>query len=69
MIKDKTEFDKTFDEKIYFFFFNLRQVIHIPSFCMANLLCWGDHFRNMTSIDAKNKYRSSYLLDVSWHYL
>ena len=42
--------------------FNLRQVILTLSFRLANLLCYGNHFSNVTFIDA-------YLLEVSWPYL
>ena len=60
------EFDKIFDERnIYLLLFNLRHVIHIPSFCMVNLLCWGGHFSYITFIDVKTKYRGPYLLDNS----
>ena len=49
--------------------FNLRHVIHIPSFLIVNLLCIGGHFISMTFIHAKTMYRSPYLLDVSQSYL
>ena len=49
--------------------FNLRLVIQISSFRMVNLLCSGGHFSNITFINAKTKYESSYLLDVSQPYL
>ena len=39
-------------------------VIHFASSRMVNLLCYGSHFSNITFIDAKNKYRSLYLLEV-----
>ena len=47
-----------------------KNVIHILSFCMVNLLlCCGGHFSNITFIDAKTKYRSPYHFDVSQPYL
>ena len=49
--------------------FNLRLVIQISSFRMVNLLCSGGHFSNITFINAKTKYESPYLLDVSQPYL
>ena len=64
------EFDKIFEERSkYVRLFNLRHVICIPSFRMVNLLCCGGHFSNITLIDAKTKFRSPYLLDVSEPYL
>ena len=36
---------------------------------MVNLVCCGGRFSNKTFIDAKTKYRSLYLLDVSQPYL
>ena len=56
-------------KKICIFLFNSRHVTHIPSFCIVNLLCCGGHFSSITFIDAKTKYRSPYLLDVSQPYL
>ena len=47
----------------YIFLFNLRHIIHIPSFCLVNLLCYGCHFIKPTFIDSKTYYRSPYLLD------
>ena len=35
----------------------------------VNLLCCRGHFSSITFIDAKTKYRSPYLLDVSQPYL
>ena len=59
-----------FDERnIWVFLFNLRHVIHIPSFRIVNLLCCGDHFRSIAFIDANTNYRNPYLLDVSQPYL
>ena len=52
-------------KEIYVLLFNLRHVIYIPSFRIVNLLCCGDHFSNVTFVDAKTKYRSPCLLDVS----
>ena len=49
--------------------FNLRHVIHIPSFRIVNPLCGGGHFSCTTFFDAKTKYGSSYLLYVSQSYL
>ena len=55
-----------FDERnIYVFLFNLKHVIHIPSFPTVNLSCCGCYFSNITFIDVKTKYRSPYLLDDS----
>ena len=48
---------------IYVQLFNLRHVIHIPSFRIVNLLCCGDHFSNITFTDAKTKCRSHYHLN------
>ena len=48
--------------------FNLRHVIHISSFGIVKLLCCEGHFSSITFIDAKTKYRSPYLLDVSQAY-
>ena len=48
---DKTyiELDKIFDERnIYVLLFNLRYVIHNPSLCKANLLCYESHSINIT---------------------
>ena len=45
--------------------FSLSHLIHIPSFPIANVLCRRRHFGSATLIDAKTKYRSPYLLDVS----
>ena len=42
--------------------FNSRHVIHIPSFRIVNLLCYGGQFGNITFINAKTKYRTLYLL-------
>ena len=41
-----------FDILIFLIVFNLRHVIYIPSFYIVNLLCCGDHFSKMTSVDA-----------------
>ena len=49
--------------------FNLRHVIHIPSFRMVNLLCCKGHLGNLRFIDANTKYRSPYILDVSEPYV
>ena len=38
---------------MYVLLFNLRPVIHIPSFRMVSLLCCGGHFSNITFIDIK----------------
>ena len=58
-MKDKTNPDKTFDEgNMYILLFSSRHVIHIPSFCILNLLCCGGHFDNITFTDARTKYRS-----------
>ena len=67
LIKDKTEFDKIYCERNILF--NLRQVIHIFTFPIVNLLCRGYLFSNVAFIDAAIKYRSPYILDVSWPYL
>ena len=68
--KTEIEFDKNFDENnIYLSLFNLRNVIHIPSFGMVNLLYCGGQFSNITFIDVKTKYRSLNILDVSQTYL
>ena len=40
--------------EIYTSYCSSRHVIHIPSFCIVNLLCCGGHFSNTTLIDAKN---------------
>ena len=59
-------FDKIFDERnVLAFLFNLRHVIHIPSFCVVKLLCCWGHFSNITFINAKTKHRSLYLWGVS----
>ena len=70
-MKDKQNLIKLWIKKIvYVLLFNLRQVIHIPSFCIVKLLCCGGHLSNdITFIGAKGKYKSSYLLDVSQPYL
>ena len=49
--------------------FSLRQIIHIPSVRVVHLLCCGGHFITTVFIDAKTKYRSPYILDVSCPYL
>ena len=36
--------------------FNLRHVIHTPSFRMVNLLCCGGHFSYITFIDVNSKF-------------
>ena len=55
-----------FDERnIYALLYNLRHVIRITSFRMVNLLCCGAHFSNIKFFDAKTKYRSPYLLEIS----
>ena len=62
LMKDKIELNKIFDERnMYVLLFNSRDVIHIPSFCIANLQRCGDHFSNITLIGATIKYRSPYL--------
>ena len=59
-----------FDERnIYALLFNFRQVVHISSFRIVNLLCCRCHFTTIAFIDAKTKYRRPYLLEVSWPYL
>ena len=69
-MKDKTEFDKMFDERnINVLLFNLRHAIHIPSFVIVNLLCCIGHLSNVTSINAKTKYRSPYRLDAFYTYV
>ena len=48
---DKTyiELDKIFDQRnIYVLLFNLRYVIHNPSFCKVNLLCYESRSINIT---------------------
>ena len=50
---------------IYVLLFNLRHVIRIPFVCIVNIPCCGGHFSNMKFTDAKTKYRSPYLMDVS----
>ena len=68
-MKDKKKLI-TFDERnICVLLFNLRHVIHIPSFGIVNLLCCGGPFSSMTFTDAKIKYRSPYLLEVFQPYL
>ena len=58
-------FDKIFDERnIYLLLFNLRHVIHIPSFRMVNLLCYESYFSNIRFIDAKTQHRGPYVLEV-----
>ena len=65
-MEDEIDFDKTFYERnIYVLLYNLRHVIHIPYFRIANLLNIGGHFINTTFIDTKNKCRSPYPLDFS----
>ena len=54
---------------MYVLLFNLRHVIHILSFRMVNLLCYGSHFSNITIFAAKTKNRSPYLLEVLQPYL
>ena len=62
--------DKIFDERnICVLLFNLRHVIDIPSFRIVNLLRCGGHFSSIAFTDAKTKYRSPYLLNVSQPYL
>ena len=51
--------DKTFVERKCVLLFNLRHVIHIPSYRIANLQCCGNHFSSTTFIDAKTKYKKS----------
>ena len=46
-----------------------KKVNHIHPVRMVNLLCYRGNFINMTFIDAKTKYRTPYLLDVSDPYL
>ena len=46
---------------IYMSCYSSKHVIHIPSFRTVNLLSCGDHFSNITAIDAKAKYRSPHL--------
>ena len=43
----------------------LSHLIHIPSFPIAKVLYHTRHFGSTILIDAKTKYRSPYLLDVS----
>ena len=72
MMKDEQNLVKLLINEIYTFIyipFSLRHVTHIPSFCIANLLCFGGNFSNVTLIDAKTKYRSPYLMDISQPYL
>ena len=62
-MKGKTELD-IYDilmKEIYTSCYLIQDIIHIPSFRIANLLCYGDHFSNTTLIDAKTKYKSLYL--------
>ena len=64
------EIQKTLDEiNACVLLFNLRHVIHIHSFRIVNLLCSGGRFSSIIFIDAKPKYRSPYLLNVSQSYL
>ena len=64
-MKDNIELDNIFDGRnVYVLLFNLRHVIHIPSFCIFKLPRCGNHFSIITFIDAKNKYRSPYLLET-----
>ena len=51
--------DKTFVERKCVLLFNLRHVIHIPSFRIATLQCCGNCFSSTTFIDAKTKYKKS----------
>ena len=48
-------------KEMYTSCYSSRHLIHIPSFRIVNLLCCGGHFIKITLIDAKAKYRSSYL--------
>ena len=48
-------------KEIYTSCYSIQDVIHIPSFCIASLLCSGGHFSNIALIDAETKYKSSYL--------
>ena len=57
MKKIYLEFGKTFDERIiYDLLFNLRHVIHIPSFRIVNLLCCSGNFSNITLIEVPNSW-------------
>ena len=60
------QFDKTlYERNIYVLLVNLRLIVHILSTRIVNLLnCW-DNFSNIKLTDAKTKYRSFYILDVS----
>ena len=44
-------------KEIYVLLFNLKHVIHIPSFRIVNLLRCGGRFSSITVIDVKTKYR------------
>ena len=66
-MKDKIESDNIFKKiNIDVLLFNSRNLIHIPSFRIVNLLCCRDYFSDIIFIDGKTKYRSHYLLNVSW---
>ena len=68
-MKDKIELDQFFDERnIYVLLFSLGHVTQIFSFCIVNLPYCGCHFSNMTFINAEIKYRSPYLMEISWPY-
>ena len=61
LIKHKAKLHKIFNERnIYISLFDLRHIVHIPTFRIVNLLWF---------IGFKMKYRNSYLLNVSWPYL
>ena len=64
-MKHKQNLIKFLMKEIVHLLFDLRLVIQISSFRMVDLLCSGGHFSNITFINAKTKYESPYLLDVS----
>ena len=65
-MKDKIEFNKIFDERnIYVLLFNLRHVIHIPSFHIVNQLCYEVNFSNITFTYPNAKNRNPYSLEFS----
>lgn len=65
-MKDKYNLIKFFMKKMYVLLFNLRHLIHIPSFRIINLLCCRGPFTNVPFNDVKTKFISPYLLDVSY---
>ena len=68
-MNDKTVFNKLFDSRNITSCYSIQFVIHIPTFRIVNLLCFGGYFSTMTILGVMNKYRSPYPLDVSFPYL